>query len=214
MELAGVAGRGHDRRGGDHTAARDGRKSTARFILAVPFEQEFVELLKFVFQFEESVHQRGQCHLRHLGEHVLRIALIEYGAGELHEVHHTGIADQTMLIGRIQLDSSDAVVDLAQRLCIAFDGPFVSIEVDDPYLRRRHRLSAVPNSSTSPGGTGCRQTTLGISASPPSGTSSWVIRKPSSQRRTPSLRLEHRVGQVICAAAFNSDSDAFYQIAS
>lgn len=40
-----------------------------------------------------------------------------------------------MLIGRIRTDSSDAVVDLAQRLCIAFDEPFVGIEVDGRYIR-------------------------------------------------------------------------------
>ena len=40
-----------------------------------------------------------------------------------------------MLIGRIRTDSSDAVVDLAQRLCITFDEPFVGIEVDGRYIR-------------------------------------------------------------------------------
>ena len=40
-----------------------------------------------------------------------------------------------MLIGRIRTDSTDAVVDLAQRLCIAFDEPFVGIEVDGRYIR-------------------------------------------------------------------------------
>ena len=40
-----------------------------------------------------------------------------------------------MLIGRIRTDSSDAVVDLAQRLCLAFDEPFVGIEVDGRYIR-------------------------------------------------------------------------------
>jgi hypothetical protein len=42
---------------------------------------------------------------------------------------------RAMLIGRIRTDSSDAVVDLAQRLCIAFDEPFVGIEVDGRYIR-------------------------------------------------------------------------------
>jgi hypothetical protein len=40
-----------------------------------------------------------------------------------------------MLIGRIGTDSSDTVVDLAQRLCIAFDEPFVGIEVYGRYIR-------------------------------------------------------------------------------
>jgi len=42
---------------------------------------------------------------------------------------------RSMLIGRIRTDSSDAVVDLAQRLCIVFDEPFVGIEVDGRYIR-------------------------------------------------------------------------------
>jgi HD domain len=42
---------------------------------------------------------------------------------------------RSMLIGRIRTDSSEAVVDLAQRLCIAFDEPFVGIEVDGRYIR-------------------------------------------------------------------------------
>jgi len=42
---------------------------------------------------------------------------------------------RSMLIGRIRTDSSDAVVDLAQRLSIAFDEPFVGIEVDGRYIR-------------------------------------------------------------------------------
>jgi len=42
---------------------------------------------------------------------------------------------RSMLIGRIRTDSSDAVVDLAQRLCIAFDEPFVGIEVEGRYIR-------------------------------------------------------------------------------
>src|SRR5262245_22838090 len=47
---------------------------------------------------------------------------------------HEGLR-RSMLIGRIRTDSSDAVVDLAQRLCIAFDEPFVGIEVDGRYIR-------------------------------------------------------------------------------
>jgi hypothetical protein len=42
---------------------------------------------------------------------------------------------RSMLIGRIRTDSGDAVVDLAQRLCRAFDEPFVGIEVDGRYIR-------------------------------------------------------------------------------
>ena len=42
---------------------------------------------------------------------------------------------RTMLMGRIRTDSNDAVVDLAQRLCIVFDEPFVGIEVDGRYIR-------------------------------------------------------------------------------
>ena len=42
---------------------------------------------------------------------------------------------RSILIGRIRADSTDAVVDLAQRLCIAFDEPFVGIEVDGRYIR-------------------------------------------------------------------------------
>lgn len=47
-----------------------------------------------------------------------------------------GIHDRqrrSMLIGRIRTFSSDAVIDLAQRLCIAFDEPFVGI--DGCYVR-------------------------------------------------------------------------------
>jgi hypothetical protein len=40
-----------------------------------------------------------------------------------------------MLIGRVRTDSGDAVVDLAQCLCITFDEPFVGIEVDGRYIR-------------------------------------------------------------------------------
>jgi hypothetical protein len=39
-----------------------------------------------------------------------------------------------MLIGRMRTDSSDAVVDLAQRLCIALRA-LVGIEVDGRYIR-------------------------------------------------------------------------------
>jgi hypothetical protein len=42
---------------------------------------------------------------------------------------------RSMLVGRIRTDSSDAVVDLAQRLCIAFNEPFVGIEIDGRYIR-------------------------------------------------------------------------------
>jgi hypothetical protein len=42
---------------------------------------------------------------------------------------------RSMLIGRIRTDGSEAVVDLAQRLCLAFDEPFVGIEVDGRYIR-------------------------------------------------------------------------------
>jgi HD domain-containing protein len=40
-----------------------------------------------------------------------------------------------VLIGRIRTDSTDAVVDLAQRLCIIFDEPIVGIEIDGRYVR-------------------------------------------------------------------------------
>jgi len=40
-----------------------------------------------------------------------------------------------MLIGRIRTDSGDAIVALAQRLCLAFDEPFVGVEVDGRYIR-------------------------------------------------------------------------------
>ena len=42
---------------------------------------------------------------------------------------------RSILIGRIRTDSSDAVIDLAQRLCIAFNEPFVGIEVDGRFIR-------------------------------------------------------------------------------
>ena len=41
---------------------------------------------------------------------------------------------RSILIARIRTDSSDAVVVLARRLCIAFDEPFVGIEVDGRYI--------------------------------------------------------------------------------
>jgi hypothetical protein len=40
-----------------------------------------------------------------------------------------------VLIGRIRTDSTEAIVDLAQRLCITFDEPFVGVEVDGWYIR-------------------------------------------------------------------------------
>lgn len=40
-----------------------------------------------------------------------------------------------MLIARIRTDSSEAVVALAQQLCLDFDEPFVGIEVDGRYIR-------------------------------------------------------------------------------
>jgi hypothetical protein len=42
---------------------------------------------------------------------------------------------RSMLIGRIRTDSGDAIVALAQRLCLAFDEPFVGVEVDGRYIR-------------------------------------------------------------------------------
>ena len=42
---------------------------------------------------------------------------------------------RSILIGRIRTDSTDAVVDLAQRLCIDFVEPFVGIEIDGRYIR-------------------------------------------------------------------------------
>lgn len=42
---------------------------------------------------------------------------------------------RSMLIARIRTDSGDAVVDLAQRLCLAFDEPFIGVEVDGRYIR-------------------------------------------------------------------------------
>ena len=40
-----------------------------------------------------------------------------------------------MLISRIRTDSTDAVVALAQRLCIAFEQRFVGVEVGGRYIR-------------------------------------------------------------------------------
>jgi hypothetical protein len=42
---------------------------------------------------------------------------------------------RSILIARIRTDSTDAVVDLAQRLCIAFQQRFVGIEVGGRYIR-------------------------------------------------------------------------------
>jgi hypothetical protein len=36
---------------------------------------------------------------------------------------------------RIRTDSTEAVVELAQRLCVAFQQRFVGIEVDGRYIR-------------------------------------------------------------------------------
>jgi hypothetical protein len=42
---------------------------------------------------------------------------------------------RSILMARIRTDSTDAVVDLAQRLCIAFQQRFVGIEVGGRYIR-------------------------------------------------------------------------------
>ena len=42
---------------------------------------------------------------------------------------------RSILIARIRTDSTDAVVDLAQRLCVVFRQHFVGIEVDGRYIR-------------------------------------------------------------------------------
>jgi HD domain len=42
---------------------------------------------------------------------------------------------RSILMARIRTDSTDAVVDLAQRLCIAFDQRFVGVEVGGRYIR-------------------------------------------------------------------------------
>jgi hypothetical protein len=38
-------------------------------------------------------------------------------------------------MARIRTDSTDAVIELAQRLSIAFDQQFVGVEVDGRYIR-------------------------------------------------------------------------------
>jgi hypothetical protein len=43
-------------------------------------------------------------------------------------------ADRCSSVGSART-TADAVVDLAQRLCIAFDEPFVGVEVDGRYIR-------------------------------------------------------------------------------
>jgi hypothetical protein len=40
-----------------------------------------------------------------------------------------------ILLARIRTDSSDAVVELAQRLCLAFNQRFVGVEVSGHYIR-------------------------------------------------------------------------------
>ena len=42
---------------------------------------------------------------------------------------------RSILLARIRTDSTDAVVDLAQRLCIAFHQRFVGVEVSGRYIR-------------------------------------------------------------------------------
>ena len=42
---------------------------------------------------------------------------------------------RSILMARIRTDSTDAVVDLAQRLCVAFDQKFVGVEVGGRYIR-------------------------------------------------------------------------------
>jgi hypothetical protein len=42
---------------------------------------------------------------------------------------------RSILMARIRTDSTDAVIELAQRLCIAFDQQFVGIEVGGRYIR-------------------------------------------------------------------------------
>jgi hypothetical protein len=41
---------------------------------------------------------------------------------------------RSILIARVRTDSSNTVVVLARRLCIAFDEPFVGIEIDGGYI--------------------------------------------------------------------------------
>ena len=42
---------------------------------------------------------------------------------------------RSILMARIRTDSTDAVVDLAQRICVAFDQKFVGVEVGGRYIR-------------------------------------------------------------------------------
>lgn len=42
---------------------------------------------------------------------------------------------QPVLIARIRSDSTEAVVELAQQLCLAFDQRFVGVEVGGRYIR-------------------------------------------------------------------------------
>ena len=42
---------------------------------------------------------------------------------------------RSLLMVRIRTDSTDAVVDLAQRLCLAFQQRFVGVEVGGRYIR-------------------------------------------------------------------------------
>jgi hypothetical protein len=42
---------------------------------------------------------------------------------------------RSILMARIRTDSTDAVVALAQRLCLAFDQRFVGVEVSGRYIR-------------------------------------------------------------------------------
>ena len=42
---------------------------------------------------------------------------------------------RSILMVRIRTDSTEAVVELAQRLCVAFQQRFVGIEVDGRYIR-------------------------------------------------------------------------------
>jgi hypothetical protein len=74
----------------------------------------------------------GECDIDLFCQTIARIfpsATVQTAEG-IHENRR-----RSMLIGRIRTDSSEAVVDLAQRLCIAFDEPFVGIEVDGRYIR-------------------------------------------------------------------------------
>ena len=42
---------------------------------------------------------------------------------------------RSILMARIRTDSTDAVVDLAQRVCVALDQKFVGVEVGGRYIR-------------------------------------------------------------------------------